>query len=135
MRIALVFSLLIAVVAVIFAFENPDPVNVEFLTLRSREIPLALVILVSMLVGVIVGSLFSVPSRLRSRSRIKKLERQILDAGATPHPSGQTTAPSASTSGASAGGAAETSRLAAETQQMASDAQRRAAESGRGSTG
>ena len=128
MRIALVFSLLIALVAVIFAFENPDPVNVEFLTLRSQEVPLALVIIVSLLTGVLVGALFSVPSRIRSRSRIKKLEKQITDSGATPTPATRKAAPSSSAalSGAPAGGAAETSRLAAETQQMASEAQRRA---------
>lgn len=135
MRIALVFSLLIALIAVIFAFENPDPVNVEFLTLRSQEVPLALVIIVSLLTGVLVGALFSVPSRIRSRSRIKKLEKQITDGGATPVPAARATAPSsgAAPSGAPAGGAAETSRLAAETQQMASEAQRRAGGSGRSS--
>lgn len=132
MRIALVFSLLIALVAVVFAFENPDPVNVEFLTLRSREVPLAMVIILSLLTGVIVGALFSVPSRLRSRSRIKKLEKQITDAGGTPRETVVVEKKSTSPSSAPAGGAAETSRLAAETQQMASDAQRRAAESERG---
>jgi putative membrane protein len=140
MRIALVFSLLIALIAVIFAFENPDPVNVEFLTLRSQEVPLAMVIILSLLTGVLVGALFSVPSRLRSRSRIKKLEKQIADAGGTPPPVEHRAAPSSSASSSStsssgppAGGAAETSRLAAETQQMAADAQRRSTEPERGS--
>jgi len=132
MRIALVFSLLIALVAVIFAFENPDPVNVEFLTLRSQEVPLALVIIVSLLTGVLVGALFSVPSRIRSRSRIKKLEKQITDSGSTPHET-VVKKGSAAPPPASSGGAHETSRLAAETQQMASEAQHRAAGSKRSS--
>lgn len=134
MRFALVFSLLIALVAVIFAFENPDPVNVEFLTLRSREVPLALVIIVSLLAGVLIGALFSVPSRIRSRSRIKKLEKQITDSGATPHETvvvEKGAAPPRRTPPASSEGVAETNRLAAETRQMAEDAQRRATEAER----
>lgn len=132
MRFALVFSLLIALVAVIFAFENPDPVNVEFLTLRSQPVPLALVIIVSLLAGVLVGALFSVPSRIRSRNRIKRLEKQITDSGATPHETvvvEKKTVPASRTE--PAGGAVETDRLATETRQMAEDAQRRAAEAER----
>ena len=134
MRFALVFSLLIALVAVIFAFENPDPVNVEFLTLRSQEVPLAMVIILSLLTGVLVGALFSVPSRIRSRSRIKKLEKQITDAGGTPRETVVVEKSTASPARTESEGAAETSRLAAETQQMAADAQRRAAGSERGSS-
>ncbi len=131
MRFALILSLLVAIIAVVFAFQNPEQVDVEFLTFQSVPVPLALVIIVSLLTGVIVGSLVSVPSRLRARGRIKTLERQIAEGSAPVVVEKQTrvvgsSAPPPVAGGAAAGGAAETERLAAETRRMADDAQHRA---------
>lgn len=136
MRAALVFSLLIAIAAVVFALYNPDPTVIHIGPNYELESPLALVIIVTLLSGVLVGALFSVPNRLRARSRIKKLEKRIAELETTPNTPGvvepRRTEPSeAPPSTASSGGAAETERMAAETQRMAADAQRRAAEAER----
>ncbi len=127
MRFALILSLLVAIIAVVFAFQNPEPASVEFLTFQSVEVPLALVIIVSLLAGVILGSLFSVPTRIRSRSRIKALEKRIAELGAGPVViEKQTRVIETPPRAAPPGGAAETERLAAETRRMADDARRRA---------
>lgn len=135
MRFALILSLLVAIIAVVFAFQNPEQVDVEFLTFQSIPVPLALVIIVSLLVGVLLGSLGSLPSRLRSRGRVKTLEKRIAELETAPAApvvvEKQTRVVEAPPPATSSGGAAETERLAAETRQMAEDAQRRAAEAER----
>ena len=136
MRFALILSLLVAILAVVFAFQNPAQVDVQFLTFRSVPVPLALVIIVSLLVGVLLGSLFSVPNRLRARGRIKTLERRLAE-GETPVVVERQTRvvevpPRATPSDDTpSGGAAETERLAAETRRLADDARRRSDDAGR----
>ena len=137
MRLALVFSLLIAILAVVFALYNPDPTEIHIGPNYVLTSPLALVIIVTLLSGVLVGSLFSVPNRIRSRSRVKKLEKRIAEletaAPGTVVVEGDVIERPAGTAPV-AGGAAETERMAAETQRMAADAQRRAAEAERRAT-
>ncbi|MEM1042023.1 MAG: LapA family protein [Bacteroidota bacterium] len=140
MRFALILSLLVAIIAVVFAFQNPEQVDVEFLTFQSVPVPLALVIIVSLLVGVLLGSVGSIPSRLRARGQIKTLKRQLAErdappAAAKPTPVVDTHPPALSNAPAASGGAAETERIAAETRRMAEDAQRRAAEAERRADG
>ena len=141
MRFALIFSLLIAILAVVFALYNPDPTDIHIGPNYVLTSPLALVIIVTLLLGVIVGALFSVPNRVRSRSRIKRLEKRLAELETTPretvivekeHPAPP---PRTTPTPVASGGAAETERLAAETRQMAADAQRRAAEAERRAKG
>ena len=141
MRFALILSLLVSILAVIFAFQNPEPVDIEFLTLQSVPVPLALVVIVTLLIGVLVGTLFSVPNRFRARGRIKKLEKRIAELETTPdapavveHKTVVKEAPDVVVYDERTvrdEGADETARIAAETQRMADEAQRRAAEAER----
>ena len=137
MRLALVFSLLIAILAVVFALYNPNPTEIHIGPNYVLTSPLALVIIVTLLSGVLVGSLFSVPNRIRSRGRVKKLEKRIAELE-TSSPDTVVVErdvvverPVGTPPPAVAGGAAETERMAAETQRMAADAQRRASEAER----
>ncbi len=135
MRFALVFSLLIAIVAVVFALYNPDPTEIHIGPNYVLTSPLALVIIVTLLSGVLVGALFSVPGRIRSRGRIKKLEKRISELETTPHETvvveHDVVERPAGPPPVASGGAAETERMAAETQRMAAEAQRRAADAER----
>ncbi len=136
MRFALIFSLLIAIVAVVFALYNPAPTQIHIGPDYVLTSPLALVIIVTLLSGVLVGALFSVPGRVRASSRIRKLEKRIAELETTPRESvvverDVVERPAGSPRAIPSGGAAETERLAAETRQMAEDAQRRAAEAER----
>ena len=135
MRFALILSLIVSILAVIFAFQNPEPVDIEFFTLQSVPVPLALVVIVTLLSGVLIGTLFSVPNRFRARGRIKKLEHRIAELETTPDAPAvverTTVVHDEPDVIVRSEGAAETERIAAETRRMAADAQRRAAEAER----
>ena len=63
--------------ATIFALQNRDPVEIAFLTWSIRGMPLALVILLSLLLGVVFASLSGLVKVLRMRYRIRQLESQV----------------------------------------------------------
>lgn len=74
MRIALVLSLVLAVLAVAFALQNPGftDVNVGPWEVRGST---ALILMVTFGIGVLVGLLATLPTLIRRRRRIKMLER------------------------------------------------------------
>ena len=84
MRASLIFSLLIAVIAVIFALLNPDPIEVNLLFFETQG-SAALILIITFVLGVIVGMLSMLPGRIRSRKRLKALEEQ-LSKGSTDSP-------------------------------------------------
>jgi uncharacterized integral membrane protein len=80
---------LLGSMATIFALQNRDPVEISFLTWSVTGMPLALVILLSLLVGVIFASLSGAVKILKLRYRIRQLEAQLSQliasqAGAAP---------------------------------------------------
>ena len=76
MRFGLLFSLLLAIVAVIFALQNPQPMDVNLLFFRT-EGSTALILILTFSLGIIVGLLSSLPSRLRTRRQLKELQKQV----------------------------------------------------------
>jgi uncharacterized integral membrane protein len=82
----IVIYLLMALVgsaATLFAAQNIDPVVIRFLVWRVEGIPLALVILLSLLIGVIFASLSGAVRHWRLRSRVRQLENQVAQLAAT----------------------------------------------------
>lgn len=79
MRIALVLSLLIAILAVVFALQNPAYIDVNLgpFDLTGST---ALVLMITFCAGVLVGILATVPSVVKRRKRIRELERHAADA-------------------------------------------------------
>lgn len=75
MRIALVLSLLIGILAVIFAVINPLAVNVNFgfATIAGASLPLVLIS--TLAIGVLIGYLVWLPARIAARKKIRSLER------------------------------------------------------------
>jgi uncharacterized integral membrane protein len=63
--------------ATIFALQNRDPVEIWFLAWSVKGMPLALVILLSLLVGVVFTSLSGLGKVLKMRYRIRQLETQV----------------------------------------------------------
>jgi uncharacterized integral membrane protein len=63
--------------ATIFALQNRDPVEIWFLAWGVKGMPLALVILLSLLVGVVFTSLSGLVKVLQMRYRIRQLEHQV----------------------------------------------------------
>lgn len=73
MQKSLIVGLLSALVLVIFALKNSSPVTIDFVIGKPVEgTPLSLVLLVTIIIGVVIGLLLSYPT-------IKKLKNNISD--------------------------------------------------------
>ena len=84
MIFSLILALLIAIVAVIFALGNTDPVTISFLTWQLEEQPLALVLLVALAIGILIGILLMTPGAVRrnlalsgEKKRLKNAEKEL----------------------------------------------------------
>ena len=76
--------------ATIFALQNREPVEIWFLTWSVRGMPLALVILLSVLLGIVFASLSGLVKILKLRYRIRQLETQVAQLIATQTPPSST---------------------------------------------
>jgi len=73
MRFALVFALILAVLTVVFALQNDDPMAVDFLFVQTQG-STALILIVTFAIGVVTGLLSTLPGRIRDKRKIKKLK-------------------------------------------------------------
>jgi len=81
MQLQLIAAIIVAILAVVFALQNAVPMTVSFLTWRF-ESSLALVLLITLALGILMSLLVSVPSVIKKmkiissqKRRIKELER------------------------------------------------------------
>ena len=84
---------LLGSMATIFALQNRDPVAIWFLTWGVQGMPLALVILLSLLVGIVFASLSGLVKILKLKYRIRQLEAQVAQLIAAQSPSSPPRAP------------------------------------------
>jgi len=72
--------------ATIFALQNREPVEIWFLAWSVQGMPLALVILLSLLLGTVFAALTGLVKILKLRYRVRQLETQVaqLIAAQTP---------------------------------------------------
>ena len=63
--------------ATIFALQNREPVGIWFLTWSVRGMPLALVILLSLLLGTVFASLSGLVKVMKLKFRVRQLENQV----------------------------------------------------------
>lgn len=73
----LILALLIAIIISGFASLNSAPVSVNLLLWQAPEISLAIVVLLSVLIGVIMAALFGAPRYAKTMQKIKELENKI----------------------------------------------------------
>jgi uncharacterized integral membrane protein len=80
---------LLGSMATIFALQNSGTVDISFLTWSVKGMPVALVILLSLLLGIVFASLTGVMKILKLKYRVRQLEAQVsqLIAAQTPPPS------------------------------------------------
>lgn len=76
MLFTLVLGLLIALIAVIFAVQNPAMTTVSFFTLEFSQ-PLAIILLVSFGLGILMFALVSVPGYIKRRTTIAGQKKEI----------------------------------------------------------
>lgn len=75
---ALAGALIIAVLAAVFALQNPDPTFIRLFTWRFNA-PLALVLFVTLGLGIIVGLLVVVPSIIRREVKLRQKNKRISE--------------------------------------------------------
>ena len=78
MQILLIFSLIIAILAVGFAVQNAGQVSLHFAVWQTK-IPLAFALLGAMVVGAVVSLLVSTPSLTRARLNLRKQKKRLAD--------------------------------------------------------
>ncbi len=92
MRFTLIVSLVLAVLAVLFALQNPDLMRVNFGPFEV-EGSTALVLILTFALGALVGILAMVPSKVKSRKQVKTLQRQVTQQREAVPPASQMDAP------------------------------------------
>ncbi|NJN20441.1 MAG: GGDEF domain-containing protein [Leptolyngbya sp. RL_3_1] len=75
MRLYIVSGLAIALLAILFALQNPNLVTLNLLGWEYRQ-SLALVLLLTLAIGVVVGLLVSVPAVIRRGWRVSRFQKQ-----------------------------------------------------------
>jgi uncharacterized integral membrane protein len=76
MRLFLILALLLAVVVAIFAVQNNTPITVSFLV-WTLDGSMALVLIITLAFGFLIGLLVSTPSAIRNRFRVNELTKKI----------------------------------------------------------
>ncbi|HBY56445.1 MAG TPA: DUF1049 domain-containing protein [Candidatus Atribacteria bacterium] len=78
MQLQLVVAITVAILAVVFALQNAVPIKVSFLTWKF-ESSLALVLLITVALGIIMGLLVSVPSKIKRMKLISSQKKKIQE--------------------------------------------------------
>lgn len=73
---------LVGAAAAVFALQNVDPVVIRFLGWRIDGAPLAMVIMVSVLAGIVFTALVGMVQQWKLRSRIRQLEHRLAQSPA-----------------------------------------------------
>lgn len=88
MQRGLLTGIILGVAMAIFALQNTITVPVKFLWFRFTDVPLALILVISILIGVLVTAVFAFIDKQRLRNKIqrllnkvKKLEDERVDDG------------------------------------------------------
>ncbi len=82
MAIVYILMILIGAAGAFFALQNIDPVVIRFLWWRLEGAPLAMVIILSIAIGVVFTSLVGLVQQFKLRHRIRRLEADLARASA-----------------------------------------------------
>jgi len=104
MRLGLVFSLILAIFAVVFALQNPQTMDVNLLFFQTQG-STALVLIVTFGFGVLVGLLSTLPKQIRTRRKLSELQKKQEQSSTS---SSSFTTPKSSSEGSRAGGPGST---------------------------
>ena len=78
MQVQLIVAIIVAILAVVFALQNAVPITVSFLTWRF-ESSLALVLLITVALGILMSLLVSVPSMIKTKKMISSQRKKIQE--------------------------------------------------------
>ncbi len=71
MKTKLIFALFLLILVVVFTLQNAGTVPLKFITWEI-EMPLALIIIITITIGIILGILFSIPGKKREDEKKDK---------------------------------------------------------------
>jgi len=77
MPVQLIIMILIALALILVTVQNPNPVSLQFLSWEARQMPLIIIILISLLVGIIIASVLSLIKQSKLKEKIRFLEREM----------------------------------------------------------
>ncbi len=75
----LITAIIIALVTVVFALQNANPVTIKFFVWSVPDTSLSLVLIITLATGLIAGLLFAVPGNYRKNKTISELKRRVSD--------------------------------------------------------
>ncbi len=73
----LIIILLVALVLVLMTVQNPNPVSVQFLSWEAQQVPMIIIILISLLVGIIISSVLGLIKQSKLKDKLRRLQREI----------------------------------------------------------
>jgi len=73
----LIIILLVALVLILVTVQNPNPVSVQFLSWEAQQVPMIIIILISLLVGIINSSVLGLIKQSKLKEKIRRLQREI----------------------------------------------------------
>ena len=76
MRIFIAVALILAILVTVFAVQNNQPITISFL-FWSIEGSLALVLMITLVLGIAIGLLLMVPGSVRNRLQVGDLQRSV----------------------------------------------------------
>ncbi len=77
MQRGLLTGIILGLAMTIFALQNSVKVQVKFLWLKFEDVPLALILVISILIGLIITAVFAFIDKQRLRNKIRRLLNQI----------------------------------------------------------
>jgi len=86
MRVVYLLMAVVGAAVAIFALQNVDPVVIRFLGWRAEGAPLAMVIILSLLAGIVFTALVGFIQQWKLRSRIRQLENRLAQFPASTPP-------------------------------------------------
>lgn len=84
MPIFLIIAILVALSAVVFAFQNAVTINVSLLV-WNFEASLAIILILTLAIGIIIGLLVSIPNLIKRNLRIAKYKAKVAELEAESH--------------------------------------------------
>jgi uncharacterized integral membrane protein len=77
-----ILMVLVGAAGAIFALQNIDPVVIRFLAWRIEGAPLAMVIILSIVIGMVLTSMVGIVQQWKLKSRIRELENHLAQVSA-----------------------------------------------------
>ena len=78
--IIFIVGLVLAILLVIFALQNDTGAVIKFFAWQTKkEVPVVLIFLISLALGVFIGTIFSIPNIIKKNKKIEELKIKLND--------------------------------------------------------